>query len=174
MIHAKSLLLTQTAQAFLGRPDMPLLASLDGISQPEATWQPDDSTPSIEHLVRHIAWAKSRFCHEGFARPMVLLDESVNADGDSPGLPPEFHCGAAWGSRANPGIDGAIKLLKEAHQALTECLQSCPEDSLEKPIPTRHGKSAVNFFWIMMMHDLYHAGQIRTRRTLFQITMSRT
>jgi uncharacterized damage-inducible protein DinB len=167
MASAKDLLIKQTAEAFSGRPDMPMMAALAGITQQEASWRPDSSTPSIEQLVRHIAWAKSRFCQQGFGKPMILKDESVNDDGDSADLPQEFPCGAAWGGRAAPGIQGAVGLLERAHRVLTECLESCSEDSLDKPIPTRHGKSAMNFFWIMIMHDIYHAGQIRTRRTSF-------
>jgi hypothetical protein len=97
------------------------------------------------------------------------MTQSVNDDGDSAGLPQEFPCGAGWGCHAAPGITGAIGLLERAHRVLTECLESCSEDSLDKPIPTHHGKSAANFFWIMIMHDIYHAGQIRTRRTLFNV-----
>ena len=60
---------------------------------------------------------------------------------------------------------------KGAHDVLTGCLESCTEESLELPIPNHHGKSAAHFFWIMIMHDLYHAGQIRTRRTIVQVAL---
>ncbi len=168
MLTAKQLLLKQTAEAFRGRPDMPLMASLEGVTEEEASWRPDESTPTIEQIVRHIAWAKSRFCRQGFGTPMVLIDPSVNDDGDCAELPYEFPCGAAWGCGSAKGIDGAIKLLEQAHRVLMECLESCTEESLEKPIPTNHGKSAANFFWVMLMHDIYHAGQIRTRRTIYR------
>jgi hypothetical protein len=168
MLTAKQLLINQTAEAFRGRPDMPLMASLEGITQEEASWRPDEATPTIEQIVRHIAWAKSRFCQQGFGTPMVLRDPSVNDDGDSADLPYEFPCGAAWGCGSAEGIEGAIKLLEQAHRVLTECLESCTEESLEKSIPTNHGKSTANFFWVMLMHDIYHAGQIRTRRTVYR------
>ena len=147
---------------------MPLMSSLNGITQEEASWGPDESTPSIEQLVRHIAWAKSRFCQQGFGCAMTLIDERVNDDGDSADLAWEFPCGAAWGWQSAPGISGAIELLKQSHRILTQCLDMCSDEALEQPIPTNHGKSAANFFWIMVMHDLYHAGQIRTRRTLYR------
>ena len=168
MLTAKQLLLRQTAEAFQGRPDMPLLAALDGITQKEASWRPDPNTPTIEQIVRHIAWAKSRFCQRGFGTPLVFHDPAVNDDGDSPTLPAEFPCGAAWGAGPTQGITQAISLLAQAQRILTDCLESCTEEQLEQPIPTHHGKSAANFFWIMLMHDLYHAGQIRTRRTLYR------
>ena len=170
MLTAKQLLLKQTAEAFSGRPDMPLMASLVAMTQEEASWQPDEATPSIEQLVRHLAWAKSRYCYEAFGRPMVLDDPSVNARWRFPICRAEFPCGAAWGSHSAPGIDQAIKLLEQSHRVLTECLESCPEDAMEKPLPTRHGRSAAHFFWILLMHDLCHAGQIRTRRTLYRIS----
>jgi uncharacterized damage-inducible protein DinB len=168
MLTPKQLLIKQTAEAFSGRTDMPLMASLEGITQEEASWRPDENTPTIEQIVRHVAWAKSHYCRQAFATPMALADESVNDDGDSPGLPLEFPCGAGWGASLAGGIDQAVQLLKEAHRNLTECLESYPQDLLENPIPTHQGKSAAHFFWIMIMHDLYHAGQIRTRRTIYR------
>ena len=168
MLTAKELLVRQTAEAFRGRADMPLMASLEGITQSVASWRPDAGTPTIEQIVRHVAWAKSRYCHEGFGRPMVLVDESVDAIGDSPDLPAEFPCGAGFGRGAAPGIEGAVRLLELAHGVLTDCLNSCSDESLEEPIPLRHGKTAAHFFWVMLMHDLYHAGQIRTRRTMYR------
>jgi hypothetical protein len=174
LLTAKQLLLRQTAEAFSGRPDMPLMAALEGITEQEASWQPSAATPSIEQLVRHIAWAKSRYCQEGFDRPMVVDDPSVNGDGDSAALPWEFPCGAAWGLTHAPGIAGAINLLQQSHQVLTACLENCSDEALAQPIPNRHGKSAAHFFWIMLMHDLYHAGQIRTRRTMYAASTGST
>src|SRR4051794_37426886 len=118
MLSAKQLLLKQTAEAFRGRSDMPLMASLDSIGQEEASWRPDESVPTIEQIVRHIAWAKSRYCQQGFARPMMIQDPSVNDDGDSPDVPWEFPCGAAWGEMIESGIAGAIKLLEQSQRVL--------------------------------------------------------
>jgi len=174
MLTAKQLLIKQTAEAFRGRPDMPLMAPLEGITQAEASWRPEETTPNIEQIVRHLAWAKSRFCQQGFRTPMVLIDKSINDEGDSADLPWEFPCGAAWGCTSAAGISQAIKLLEQAHGVLTGCLESCTEESLEKPIPTNHGKSAANFFCVMLMHDLYHAGQIRTRRTVYRAAARRS
>jgi hypothetical protein len=163
----KQLLLHQTALAFDGRPDMSLLASLDNVTQEEASWPPDPQSPNIEQIVRHIAWAKSFYCHQAFATPMVLIDDQVNADGDSPTLPNEFPCGAAYGAHLAPGIEPAIELLKQSHRTLVDCLNAATDQSLDLPLATRHGQSGAHFFSIMLIHDLYHAGQIRTRRTLF-------
>lgn len=168
MPTAKQLLLKQTAEAFSGRSDMPLMASLADITQAEASWSPDKDSPTAEQLVRHVAWAKARYCQQAFGTAMPIVDDSVNGDGDCAELPWEFPCGAAWGSAVAPGIQEAIKLLAQTHAILTKCLETLPDEALDQPIPTNHGKSAAHFFWMMIMHDLYHAGQIRTRRTAWR------
>jgi hypothetical protein len=168
---AKQLLLHQTALAFSGRPDMSLMAALKDITQAEGDYRPSPTTPTTEQLVRHVAWTKSHDCHEAFGQPMVIDDPSIDYNsGDHPELPWEFPCGAAWGITQSPGIAGAVALLTEAHRTLTDCLESCPDEMLDQPLPTRHGKSAAHFFTIMLIHDLYHAGQIRSRRTACQPT----
>src|SRR4051812_46092750 len=119
MITAKELLLRQMADAFRGRPDMPLMAALDGVTEAEATWTPNAMTPTIEQIVRHVAWAKLRYCQQAFGTAMVLVDPDVNDDGDTASLPWEFPCGAAWGATLAPGIAGAIRLLEQSHGVLT-------------------------------------------------------
>src|SRR4051812_9790549 len=99
---------------------------------------------------------------------MVLRDDTVDDEGDSAALPWEFPCGAAWGCGAAPGMLGAVGLLERAHRIVVECLEACPEDALERPVPGRHGRSAAHLFGVLLMHDLYHAGQIRTRRTVYR------
>jgi len=162
----KQLLLAQAALAFDGKSDMSLKSAIAGITQAEADWRPGPATPTIEQIVRHIAWSKSRFCHEGFATPMVLIDRHVNDAGDHADLPWDFPCGAAFGCELSPEIEGAIRLLEQSQSVFVRCLESCSEESLDRPVPTHHGKSAAHFFTTMLMHDLYHAGTIRTRRTM--------
>jgi hypothetical protein len=162
----KELLLAQTALAFEGRPDMSLMAALKGITHDEACWRLDASMPSAQELVRHVAWAKTKYCRDGFGVAMVLEDPAVNDDGDHASLPWEFPCGAAFGIVNAPEMNGAIDLLTRAHAVVVRCLESCSEEQLAEPVPGRHGKSAAHLFTILMIHDLYHAGQIRTRRTV--------
>jgi hypothetical protein len=123
--------------------------------------------------VRHVAWTKSRYCHEGFAAPMALADPCVDDNGDAAAVPWEFPCGAAWGCAVAGGIGEAVKLLEQSHRVLVACLGACSEEALARPVPTRHGRSAANLFWILLMHDAYHAGQIRTRRTIFRAACNR-
>jgi uncharacterized damage-inducible protein DinB len=169
MLTAKQILMRQAEEAFRGRPDMPLMAAVEGVTQEEASWRAGEGVPTIEEIVRHVAWAKSRFCERGFGTAMALIDPEVNGDGDSAGLPEEFPCGAAWGRKGAGGIEGAIGLLEKAQAVMIECLKGLSEEKLEEPIPTHHGKTAANFFWVMLMHDIYHAGQIRTRRTMYRV-----
>src|SRR5204862_7963523 len=150
--------------AFSGRADMSLLAALKDITPQEASWRTDDSTPTAEQLVRHVAWAKTKYCHDGFGVPMALEDPSVDENGDTPGIPWEFPCGAGFGAASAPGIEKAVGLLEQAHRVVVQCLETCTEEALERAITGRHGKSAAHLFWILLMHDSYHAGQIRTRR----------
>jgi len=153
---------------------MSLMGSLEGVTQEEASWVLDKNAPTIEQIVRHVAWAKSRFCQQGFGTAMVLDDPVVNEDGDCADLPWEFPCGAGWGSKSAAGIVEAVQLLRQAQRILNECLESCTEEMLERPMANHHGKkSAANFFWIMIMHDIYHAGQIRTRRTMHRATAAK-
>lgn len=168
----KDLLRDQLTDAYDGRPDMSLLAALEGITDAEAAWNPPDRVagiaPSIDQIVRHVAWAKASFCAEGFARPMPVTDPDTSDSGDSPGLDPDFLCGAGWARATHPGITGAIRLLDRAHAGLMDCLTGCSNDALLRPIPTFHGRtSAARFFRVMAQHDAYHAGTIRTRRTIF-------
>lgn len=61
-----------------------------------------------------------------------------------------------------------LKVLNEAHVHLVSCLEACPEEGLDKPIPTAwHGESAAHFFWIMVMHRVSHAAQIRAIRRAY-------
>lgn len=165
MGSAKAVLTAELAAAFEGRPDMPLMAVLDGVTDAEARWCPSPDAPSIDQIVRHIAWSKSRFCQQAFGVDMVLNDPRVSPEGDTEGVPRDFPCGCAYGVMLRPGIAGAVGLLREAHRVMTRCLDELPEQALAHPLPVHHGSSALNFFWTMVMHDVFHAGQIRTRRT---------
>ncbi|MEX0776405.1 MAG: DinB family protein [Phycisphaeraceae bacterium] len=142
---AKQLLLKQTAEAFGDNDEMSLKASLWKITATEASWRPDEKVRTAEQIVRHVAWCKSWYCEQGFGTPMLAIDERAS------------------------NLEQAMTLLEESQRVLVQCLESCPEEKLAQPIPTKfHGELAAYFFWIMLMHDLYHAGQIRTRRTMFR------
>lgn len=161
----KAALAHQLASAFDGRRDMSLMPAIEGVTDDQAAWCPAPETPTIDQIARHIAWSKNRFCQQAFGAAMVLEDPAVNDDGDAEGVPWEFPCGCAWGVKLRPGIAGAIDLVRESHGVMADCLDGLDEASLGEPLAVRHGDTAFNFFWTMILHDLFHAGQIRTRRT---------
>jgi uncharacterized damage-inducible protein DinB len=143
MLSAKELLLKQTDDAFRNDPEMSLMASIQGVSQEEAAWKAGAGIRSIERIVRHVAWCKSWYGQQGFGKPMLAIDEKVK------------------------DLPDAIRLLEAAHELMVQCLRECDDEVLSRPIATQfHGESAANFFWVMLMHDVYHAGQIRTPRGL--------
>jgi uncharacterized damage-inducible protein DinB len=143
MLSVKALLLDQTDDAFRRDEEMSLMSALKDLSQ-EAAWRPAPKMRSIERIVRHLAWCKSWYCQQGFGKPMLAIDEKAK------------------------NIPESIQLLQSAQRMMVQCLPDCDERALNQPIPTQfHGQSAAHFFWIMLMHDTYHAGQIRTRRALF-------
>jgi hypothetical protein len=169
IVSVKTLLLKETEDAFCGRKDMSLMKALEGMGREEASWRVDEGMPTGEQLVRHVAWSKSWYCHQGFGTAMVIEDASVNDQGDHASVPWEFPCGAAWGLETHVGIEGAIRLVEAAQGVLVGCLEVCSEEKLGQPIGTWHGReAAAHFFWVMAMHDAYHAGTIRARRTVWR------
>jgi hypothetical protein len=83
-----------------------------------------------------------------------------------------LYCAQGFGVRdiqvSGPGISAALDYLDRAQEQLEGCLNGLSAEALLKPIPTRfHGDSAAHFFQVMAMHDVWHGGQIRTRRTIF-------
>ena len=162
---AKEMLAIQLDQAFDGRADMSLMGSLAGLTEAEAAYRPSPDTPSVDEIARHIAWSKSRFCQQAFGSAMILEDPGVTDEGDSEGVPWEFPCGCAFGRALAPGVAGVERLLRDSHAVMIANLDALAESELMAPLPVHHGSSAFNCFWVMIQHDLFHAGQIRTRRT---------
>jgi hypothetical protein len=145
MISVKDLLLKETREAFDGNDEMSLKAALGKITQDEASWVPHPGMQTAEKMVRHLAWCKSWYCEQGFARPMLSVDEKAQNIGE------------------------ALALLDQSQKTLMECLETCGEEALGQAIPTKcHGESAAHFFWIMLMHDIWHGGQIKTRRRAYR------
>ncbi len=141
---AKDLLLHQTYLAFEGDPEMSLKASLQGVTDEIAARVLVDRSWSIEQIVYHVASVKINYCRQGFGRWR----------GD---------CEKPWGDFA-----AMLDLLDRAQAHLVSCLESCAAAQLEQPLATQyHGESAAHFFTVMLMHDISHAGQIRTRQRIF-------
>ena len=142
-MNAKQLLLEQLRDAYSGDDEMSLRASLGDLRHEEAAWRLNDTTWTIAEIVYHVASCEIEYCRQGFDRG-IEHDKPLD---DVPRL---------------------LALLDHAHDLLVRCLQQCPDEDLDKPIPTRwHGESAAHFFWIMIMHRISHAAQIRTIRRVY-------
>jgi uncharacterized damage-inducible protein DinB len=140
----KDLLVMQTMESFENNPEMSLLSSVQDLTQKEAEWKLNDSTWTIEEILFHVASSKLYYCKQGFSK--------WNEPEEKP-----------FGN-----ITAMVYMNRKAHNHLLECLRGCTEEDLLKPIPTRcHGKTAANFFWIMIMHDINHGAQIRTIRRAY-------
>ena len=142
-MNAKQLLLQQLHDAYSGDDEMSLQASLGDLAPEEIAWRLNDKTWTIAEIVYHIASCEIEYCRQGF-------DQAIAYD------------------KALDDIPRLLALLERAHALLVRCLQQCPDEDLDKPIPTRwHGESAAHFFWIMIMHRISHAAQIRTIRRAY-------
>jgi uncharacterized damage-inducible protein DinB len=142
-LKAKDLLLKQLHDAYSGFSETSLQASLRDLSQEEASWRLNDTSWTIGEIVYHVAACEIELCRQGFGKG---LEHGKPVD----------------------DIEQAIKLLDRAHALLVGCLEALPEEDLDKPIPTEwHGESATHFFWVMVMHRISHAAQIRTIRRAY-------
>jgi uncharacterized damage-inducible protein DinB len=142
-LNAKRLLIKQLHDAFSGDDEMSLQASLGNLSQEEASWRMNDTTWTIQEILYHVAACEIEYCRQGFGRGLEY-DKPI---GD---------------------IEQMQKLLNRAHAHLVSCLKGLSGEALDKPIPTKwHGESAAHFFWIMIMHRVSHAAQIRTIRRAY-------
>ena len=139
-MKAKELLLKQLRDAYSGDDEMSLQASLGDLSHEEASWRMNDTTWTVEEILYHVAACEIEYCRQGFG------------------------VGLEYGKPIGD-VEGMLALLDQAHAHLVGCLEALPEEDLDGPIPTRwHGESAAHFFWIMIMHRVSHAAQIRTIR----------
>ena len=137
----KELLIKQTAEAFSDDDEMSVQASLWQLDPEAAAWKPNDETGTIEEIVHHLAWCKIWYAKQAFG-PCDIADDVPTGD-----------------------LERTIGWLKETHAHLAKCLAEIDPEDLDKPVPTKfHGESAAHLFWIMLMHDLSHAGQIQIIR----------
>ena len=142
-MNAKQLLLKQLNDAYSGDDEMSLHASLGRLTPEEAAWRLNDKTWTVAEIVYHVASCEIEYCRQGFGQG-IAYDKPLD---DVPRL---------------------LDLLDRAHALLVRCLGECPLEALDKPIPTQfHGESAAHFFWIMTMHRVSHAAQIRTIRRAY-------
>jgi len=142
-MKAKGLLHKQLIDAFSDDDEMSLQASLGGLTQDEASWRLNSKTWTIDEILYHIASCEIEYCRQGFGRGLAY-------------------------ERTVGDLECTLALLEQAHELMARCLTGLPEEALDQPVPTRfHGESAAHFFWIMTMHRVSHAAQIRMIRRAY-------
>jgi uncharacterized damage-inducible protein DinB len=142
-VDAKQLLLKQLDDCYSGDDEMSLHASLGDLAAEEAAWRLNDTTWTIAEIVYHLYSCEIEYCKRGFGRS-IPYDKPLD------------------------DVAALLALLDQAHALMMRCLQACGEDALDQPISTPwHGESAAHFFWIMVMHRVSHAAQIRTLRRAY-------
>lgn len=144
-IDAKALLIKQTREAFADNDEMSVKAGTKGLTQETASWKPNERTRTIEEILHHLAWCKVWYCKQAF--------------GDCD-LPDNLSVG---------DLGATLDWLEVAQRHLEECLNSRSLEELAQPVPTKfHGSSAAHLFWILLMHDVWHTGQIKTIRRQYE------
>ena len=125
-------------------PVVPGRDTIGGSRSPEeASWRLNDRTWTVDEIVYHIASCEIEYCRQGFDAAEAY-------------------------ERTVGDVAQSIALLDRAQVVMLSCLEECSEADLDQPVPTRfHGESAAHFFWIMVMHRVSHAAQIRTIRRAF-------
>lgn len=147
-VSAKDLLLKQTREAFGENDEMSHKAALWRVTSKMASMPSlAPGMRTIEQVVRHVAVCKSMYCHQAFGTPEMAIP-------DGNGKYTEY-----------------LACLEKAQITVVECMANCSEDDLSGPVPTKsHGESAAHLFWILLMHDLWHAGQIKARWRVLENT----
>jgi uncharacterized damage-inducible protein DinB len=142
-MNTKQLLLKQLHDCYSGDDEMSLQASLVDLSPEEAAWRLNDTTWTIAEILYHLYSCEIEYCKQGFGQS-IPYDKPLD------------------------DVSALLALLDQAHALMTRCLRECPEQALDQPIPTPwHGESAAHFFWIMVMHRVSHAAQMRTLRRAY-------
>ena len=144
-MNAKELLQKQTHEAFAGDDEMSLMAAVRRLAQEEAAWKPNRETGTIEQIVHHVAACKIMYCKQAFGDCPLEDDVPV---GD---------------------LGKTLDWLDRTHQHLAERLEAIGLEDLASPVPTKfHGESAAHLFWVLLMHDLCHGGQIQMIRRQYR------
>ena len=141
---AKELLLKQLQDCYSGDDEMSLMASLGDLPAEEAGWRMNKTTWTIAEILYHLYSCEIEYCKQGFGKWQDAYPRPI---GD---------------------IDQMLALLANGQDHLLDCLRGCTLDDLDAPIRVQHhGRSAAHFFWIMIMHRISHAAQIRTLRRAY-------
>lgn len=139
---SRDLLLHQTRLAFDGDQEMSLKASLNGVTEEIAHWQPPGLEMTVASIVWHVAWCKLWYCEQAFGELPLSLDEPAS-------------------------YTETLERVDKAQEHLLSCLESCDDEWLAKPVQTKfHNESGAHLFTILAIHDVSHGASIRARRRL--------
>ncbi|MER3413133.1 MAG: hypothetical protein C4341_02625 [Armatimonadota bacterium] len=150
------LLLALQERAFRTSPWHSLLNSLDGVPDDVFVRAPEKHSGfpwmdgSIRDIVYHVTGDKVVQLSHAFGDGSVTW-ESVKV--------------------ARASLGSMVEQLLEAHAHLAETLKQQSDESLGNKVRTWGGKTmtACDFFLMLVEHDVYHAGQIRMLRNLYEV-----
>jgi hypothetical protein len=159
-------ILTDLAErAFSKSPWHSLMSALEGVSDEAFTWLPDrhNGFPwmngSIQDIVYHVTGDKLVQLNHAFGDGSMNWENVPIAKGCSADI-----LSAPEHAESPPYIHA----LYSAQEALIEAVRNC--EDLNAKVTGWGGKrlKAVDFFLMLIEHDLYHAGQIRYIRNLVE------
>jgi uncharacterized damage-inducible protein DinB len=149
-------LLLMQQRAFRTSPWHSLLNSLEGIGEDVFARAPTRHSGfpwmdgSIRDILYHVTGDKMVQYSQAFGDGSVTWDTLRISRSTLEEMLPELHA---------------------AHQPIVEALKSQTSETLAHKVRTWGGKrlTARDFFLMLIEHDLYHAGQIRVLRNLYEI-----
>lgn len=143
-LSVKQFLMKQLNEAYSLNDEMSFKVSVADITQEEASWQMNEVTWTIEQIIYHVASSVIEYCKQGFGVWDEAYDKPI---GD---------------------ISLMLGLSDRAFNHLIMQISSVDDFYMFDPIETKfHGESGAHFFWIMIMHYITHAAQIRTIRRAY-------
>ena len=146
-------ILGQLDAAFEGDSTHSLAANVASVRAEDWDWLPPNGARSIRAIVQHAGGAKLMYVDSAFGDGSLAMDDPlVQGEGalDSP------EGGATW--------------LREAHERLRSALAGLDDAELdgERPAPWGGTRPLVDLLYVLVRHDLYHAGEINHLRALAQ------
>ena len=129
-----------------------LRTSLIGVGPTAAAWSPGPGRPSIWGIVLHCAYWKHRVWQR-----VTGLRAPFPRQGANWPAPPGRPTGRAWAEDRG--------LLTDTHRLLSDALGALGQGELEVAGPNQVRTRMLHVVGIML-HDTYHAGQIRLLRKL--------
>jgi hypothetical protein len=133
-----------------------LFGTLRGMDAEQASWQAPGHDHSLWQLVLHCAYAR-------YSIRRTLTGNPVRG-----GFPRQGGYWAHLPETINAGTWKAdIVLLKDEHQRLVEAVQDFDPLRLDEQSP--QSCKYIDLLWGMVMHDLYHVGEMQVLKRLYRL-----